>query len=153
MRCVFVFTHSGHIDRPGKRIFVHYVGRHDRSDKTTLASLLRLDTPEGRIGDGYPLSSFILESDDPAAEYAQMIHVERERFPSLDIVPAAPEIYSAGLRRNENLVGSEIEQLQSRLQELGALAQILGHENLNTTARYTKRTQDQLGAAADRMSY
>jgi integrase/recombinase XerC len=34
-----------------------------------------------------------------------------------------------------------------------SLAQILGHENLNTTARYTKRTQDQPGAAADRMSY
>ena len=37
--------------------------------------------------------------------------------------------------------------------DLVSLAQILGHENLNTTARYTKRTQDQLGAAADRMSY
>ena len=37
--------------------------------------------------------------------------------------------------------------------DLVSLAQILGHENLNTTARYTKRTQDQLGAAADRLSY
>lgn len=37
--------------------------------------------------------------------------------------------------------------------DLVSLAQILGHENLNTTARYTKRTPDQLGEAADRLSY
>jgi site-specific recombinase XerD len=37
--------------------------------------------------------------------------------------------------------------------DLVSLAQILGHEDLNTTARYTKRTQDQLGEASDRLSY
>jgi site-specific recombinase XerD len=37
--------------------------------------------------------------------------------------------------------------------DLVALAQILGHENLNTTARYTKRTEQQLGDAADRLDY
>jgi len=37
--------------------------------------------------------------------------------------------------------------------DLVSLAQILGHENLNTTARYTKRTQRQLGEASDRLSY
>lgn len=37
--------------------------------------------------------------------------------------------------------------------DLVSLAQILGHENLNTTARYTKRTQDQLGEASARLSY
>ena len=40
----------------------------------------------------------------------------------------------------------------SFLRDLVSLAQIPGHENLNTTARYTKRTQDQLDEASDRLS-
>ena len=37
--------------------------------------------------------------------------------------------------------------------DLVSLAQILGHENLNTTARYTRRTEQQLGEASERLAY
>jgi site-specific recombinase XerD len=37
--------------------------------------------------------------------------------------------------------------------DLVALAQILGHENLNTTKRYVQKTQDELGEASDRLSH
>jgi site-specific recombinase XerD len=30
---------------------------------------------------------------------------------------------------------------------------MLGHESLNTTARYTKRTPQQLGEASERLTY
>lgn len=37
--------------------------------------------------------------------------------------------------------------------DLVALAQILGHENMNTTARYSLRTREQLTASSDRLTY
>jgi integrase/recombinase XerC len=43
--------------------------------------------------------------------------------------------------------------LEANPGDLVGLAQILGHSNLNTTARYTKKSQDDLREASDRMEY
>jgi site-specific recombinase XerD len=43
--------------------------------------------------------------------------------------------------------------LEDNGNDLVSLAQILGHENLNTTRRYVQRTEEQLGEAAERLSY
>jgi integrase/recombinase XerC len=37
--------------------------------------------------------------------------------------------------------------------DLVSLAQILGHESLNTTATYTKRSEQQLADASERLNY
>ena len=37
--------------------------------------------------------------------------------------------------------------------DLVSLSQILGHESLNTTARYVQRTAGQLGEASERLCY
>jgi len=43
--------------------------------------------------------------------------------------------------------------LADNANDLVSLAQILGHENLQTTSRYSQRGQEQLGEAAERLSF
>jgi len=45
------------------------------------------------------------------------------------------------------------QYLETNPSDLVGLAQILGHENLNTTARYTRKTKDQLADGVERMEY
>ena len=43
--------------------------------------------------------------------------------------------------------------LETNNNDMVALAQILGHSNLNTTKRYVQKTNEQLGEASDRLDY
>ena len=45
------------------------------------------------------------------------------------------------------------QYLENNPGDLVGLAQILGHESLNTTARYTKKSERQLADASERMIY
>ena len=60
-----------------------------------------------------------------------------------------------GVRLHPHLLRHTMAQqfLDANPGDLVSLSQILGHESLNTTARYTQRTEGQLGAAVERMSY
>jgi site-specific recombinase XerD len=45
------------------------------------------------------------------------------------------------------------QYLENNGNDLVGLAQILGHSDINTTARYTKRTEGQLAEASERLVY
>jgi len=58
---------------------------------------------------------------DPLLEYAQMVHTMRGWFPSLEVVPADPALYSESNKLNEKLTSEKIRGLQGELKELGVL--------------------------------
>jgi len=128
-------------ERSGTVVFRHGKGNKQRS--------VPLPLPARRAMQAY------LESRPPAASSVVFIG---ERGPLTEKgVRGLFDKYSAitGLKMHPHLLRHTMAHqfLADTENDLVGLAQILGHSNLNTTARYTKQTAAQLAEASEKLSY
>jgi hypothetical protein len=59
--------------------------------------------------------------EDPITDYARTLQIERDRWPSLDLVPSHPNVHAASVEISEEYVEERIRDLERELRELGAL--------------------------------
>lgn len=128
-------------DRSGSATFRNGKGRKQRTVPLPLAARKALQT--------------YLETRPPVESDKVFVG---ERGPLSDKgVRALCDKYSAlcGIKLHPHLLRHTMAHkfLEDNGNDLVSLAQILGHENLNTTKRYVQRTEEQLGEASERLSY
>ena len=76
---------------------------------------------KGKFTIPFPFPMRLAEEDSPTAQYAQMLHVEQTRFPSLHIIPADPDLYAHGVKVNGNAVAEELKELEEAARLLGVI--------------------------------
>jgi site-specific recombinase XerD len=128
-------------DRSGSVVFRHGKGNKQRS--------VPLPLPARKVMQAY------LDSR-PSVDCSSVFI--GERGPMTDCgVRALCRKYSVviGVRVHPHLLRHTMAKqfLADNGNDLVSLAQILGHENLNTTSRYSQRNAEQLGEASERLSY
>jgi hypothetical protein len=62
------------------------------------------------------------ELDDPVAEYAQLLEIERQRYPSIELVPGTPEWFVESRKANRDIERHELSEVESRLKRLGVIS-------------------------------
>lgn len=54
-------------------------------------------------------------------DYARILQVERDRFPSLDLVPSDPAVYDESVRRTKRIVNGRLRELEAEMRDIGAI--------------------------------